>query len=152
MARAKYQVLILPYHREGESVLYCVFKRSDMDARQFIAGGGEDEDGSALASAKREAFEEAGISKSCRFFPLETLCSIPTDCFPKARAVWGEECLVIPEYSFAVELESKELCISNEHTEYRWVDYGTARKLLRYDSNKTALFELENKLRLGVIK
>ena len=152
MARAKYQVLILPYHREGESVLYCVFKRSDMDAWQFIAGGGEDEDGSELASAKREAFEEAGISTSCRFFPLETLCSIPAECFPKARAVWGEECLVIPEYSFAVELENKELCISNEHTEYCWADYETARELLRYDSNKTALFELENKLKLGLIK
>ncbi len=151
MARAKYQVLILPYHREVESVLYCVFRRSDMDIFQFISGGGEDEDGSALASAKREAFEEAGISESCRFFPLETLCSIPADCFPKARAVWGESCLVIPEYSFAVELENTELFISNEHTEYRWVDYETARKLLRYDSNKTALFELENKIRLGMI-
>ena len=152
MARAKYQVLILPYHREGDSVLYCVFRRRDMDVWQFIAGGGEDEDAYSLASAKREAFEEAGISENCRFFPLETLCSIPTECFPKARAVWGEECLVIPEYSFAVELENAELCISNEHTEYCWVDYETARELLRYDSNKTALFELENKLKLGLIQ
>ena len=150
MARAKYQVLILPYHREGESVLYCVFRRRDMDVWQFIAGGGEDEDASVLASAKREAFEEAGISEG-RFFPLETLCSIPTECFPKARAVWGEECLVIPEHSFAVELENTALAISNEHTEYCWVNYETARELLRYDSNKTALFERDGKLKLGII-
>ena len=43
MARAKYQVLVLPYQRQGGKVLYCIFKRSDMDAWQFVAGGGEDE-------------------------------------------------------------------------------------------------------------
>ena len=34
---------------------------------QFIAGGGEEEDISIIESAKREAFEEAGISKTCTF-------------------------------------------------------------------------------------
>ena len=41
MARAKYQVLVIPYHVEKENIKYCIFKRSDMDVWQFIAGGGE---------------------------------------------------------------------------------------------------------------
>ena len=45
MARAKYQVLVIPYKKTEDGVLYCVFKRSDIaDCWQFIAGGGEDED------------------------------------------------------------------------------------------------------------
>ena len=44
MARAKYQVLVIPYHIENGNVKYCIFKRNDMKVWQFIAGGGEDED------------------------------------------------------------------------------------------------------------
>ena len=41
MARAKYQVLVIPYSRTADSVLYCVFKRSDTsDCWQFVAGSG----------------------------------------------------------------------------------------------------------------
>lgn len=96
MARAKYQVLVIPYIKSDEEILYCIFKRNDMDdCWQFIAGGGEEEDQTPLVSAKREAFEEAGITSWARFVKLETKCSIATECFPKARLIWGEDCLVI---------------------------------------------------------
>lgn len=151
MARAKYQVLVLPYKRQDGNILYCIFRRSDMDVWQFAAGGGEDEDASPLASAKREAYEEAHISLDEKYDILETTCSISTECFPKARRIWGETCLVIPEYCFAVEITNADIKISHEHTGFEWVDYQTAVRRLRYDSNKTALWELDNKLRLGVI-
>ena len=64
MARARYQVLVIPYCTEDSSVQFCLFQRSDMGIWQFIAGGGEEEDISIIESAKREAFEEAGISKT----------------------------------------------------------------------------------------
>lgn len=48
MARAKYQVLVLPYKKLDDKALYRIFKRSGMDAWQFIVGGGEDEDGAAF--------------------------------------------------------------------------------------------------------
>lgn len=67
------------------------------------------------------------------------------------RQIWGEDCLVIPEYSFAVMIDSTILNLSHEHTEYEWVDYETAMKRLRYDSNKTALWELDNKIKLGIL-
>lgn len=144
--RAKYQVLVLPYRRQDEGIRYCIFRRGDMRCWQFIAGGGETEDVSVLASARREAFEEAQIPLNAAYTALETRCSISTACF-SARALWGEDCLVIPEYAFAVEAGHAEIQISREHTVFEWVDYDTALERLRYDSNKVALWELDNKLR-----
>ena len=151
MARAKYQVLIIPFKKINNKNLYCIFKRKDMQIWQFISGGGEDEDISQLASAKREASEEGNILKTEKYFSLETLCSIPTMCFKNARSIWGKECLVIPEYSFAVEISTSSIQLSSEHLEYKWVNYDTAIQKLRYDSNKTALWELDNKIKMGLI-
>lgn len=67
MARARYQVLVIPYCIQDGNVQFCLFRRSDMGIWQFIAGGGEEDDISIIESAKREAFEEAGISKTCNF-------------------------------------------------------------------------------------
>ena len=152
MARAKYQVLVIPYRKSDDEVLYCIFQRSDMDSCwQFVAGGGEEEDGAPLISARREAFEEAGIPLDAHFIQLETTSSISTEHFPKARLHWGERCLVIPEYCFAVELPHKSIRISDEHTRFAWVDYATAMERLQYDSNKVALWELDNKIKSGVL-
>lgn len=152
MARAKYQVLVIPYRKSDDEVLYCIFQRSDMaDCWQFVAGGGEEEDGVPLISARREAFEEAGIPLDAHFIQLETTSSISTEHFPKARLHWGERCLVIPEYCFAVELPHKSIRISDEHTRFAWVDYATAMERLQYDSNKVALWELDNKIKLEVL-
>ena len=152
MARAKYQVLVIPYKKNDSDTLYCIFKRSDMDeCWQFIAGGGEDEDKTPLVSAKREAFEEAGISCQTLFTEFETKCSIATECFKNARTIWGEDCLVITEHCFAVEMQSEDISISSEHGCYEWVDYSVAKERLKYDSNKVALWELDNKIKLGII-
>lgn len=151
MARAQYQVLVLPYKKQDDKILYCIFKRSNMDAWQFIAGGGEDEDDSPLVSAKREAYEEAHIPCDEKYNALETKCSISTECFKKARLVWGETCLVIPEYSFAVEIANADIKISDEHISFQWVDYQTAVQRLKFDSNRVALWELDNKIKLGMI-
>ena len=71
MARAKYQVLVIPYHVEKENIKYCIFKRSDMDAWQFIAGGGENEDETVIdMTAKRELQEETGAID----FSIEPVC------------------------------------------------------------------------------
>ncbi len=147
--RAKYQVLVLPY-KIAREILYCIFKRNDMDCWQLIAGGGEIEDDTVLTSAKREAFEEAGILSKEKYTELETKCSISTEHFG-ARTQWGVECLVIPEYSFAVEIVNDDIRISQEHTAFEWVDYSTAMYRLKYDSNKVALWELDNKLKLGLL-
>lgn len=153
MARAKYQVLVIPYFRAVDNILYCIFRRSDReDCWQFVAGGGEEEDRTPLVSAKREALEEGNIPMTAHFTALETQCSISAEHFPAARAIWGEHCLVIPEYSFAVELKEPNIALSHEHTTCEWVDYETAKQRLQYDSNKVALWELDNKIKLGLIR
>ncbi len=68
-----------------------------MDCRQFIAGGGEAENESVLIFAKREAFEEAGISINEKYAELESQCSISTEYF-STRELCGENCHVIAEY------------------------------------------------------
>ena len=126
---------------------YCGYTKKG----QFIAGGGEDEDETIIISAKREAYEEANIGMDCKYSVLDTQNSIPTYCFKEARKIWGENCLVIPEYTFAARMNTTILELSQEHTKYEWVDYKTALKRLRYDSNKTALWELDSKIKLGTL-
>ena len=151
MARARYQVLVIPYCITDGQVRFCAFRRKDLDIWQFIAGGGEDEDASIIESARREAFEEAGIPVTCSYSPLDTCRSIPADCFRDAKALWGKECFVVPEYAFAVRVENTSLQLSREHTEYEWAAYARAHAMLNYDSNQTALWELNRRLELGVL-
>ncbi len=58
---------------------------------------------------------------------------------------------MIPEYTFAVDAANSGLRLSREHTICEWVDYETAQRRLCYDSNKVALWELDNKLKLGLL-
>ena len=51
----------------------------------------------------------------------------------------------MPEYSFAFECDL-EPRLSNEHTEYKWLTYDEARKLLKWDSNKIAMYEINCQL------
>jgi len=44
------------------------------------------------------------------------------------------------------------LLLSHEHTEYKWVDYETAREMLKYDSNRTALWELNKRIKQGMLR
>jgi dATP pyrophosphohydrolase len=141
MARARYQVLVIPYCIMDGQARFCVFRRNDLDIWQFIAGGGEDEDASILESAKREAFEEAGIPVTCDYSPLDTCCSIP-----------GKQCFVVPEYAFAVKVKNTSLHLSHEHTEYGWMEYTCAHAMVKYDSNRTALWELNRRTELGLLK
>lgn len=150
LAREKYQVLVIPYIIQDKVIKYAVFHRSDMRVWQFIAGGGEDGE-TPLQSAKREAYEEAGILSDNRYYPLETCCSISTEYFKDHSVIWGEDCLVIPEYTFAVNMGNEVMKLSNEHFEYEWMDYETAKRKLRYDSNKVALWELDNKIKKGLL-
>jgi dATP pyrophosphohydrolase len=61
--------------------------------------------------------------------------------------LWGDEVYVIPQYCFGVLAKERQLTLSPEHTEYRWLRYDEADRLLKYDGNKTALWELDRKVR-----
>ena len=150
------QVLIIPYIKNEEGIKYCIFNRVDAedneDFWQFVAGGGEDDE-KPLEAAIRETWEETGIKESTMFCQLESISYIPTNCFSmERRKEWGMDCLVIPEYKFAVYVRNNNIQISDEHKEYRWVNYDIAVELLKFESNKITLWELDNKIKMNLLQ
>lgn len=145
MARAPFQVLIYPYRgiRE-ERFEYAVFKRADEGFWQGISGGGEDGE-SPLEAARREAFEEAGLAPDLDFIQLDTVDSIPVT-FYKDSDLWGDDVYVVLQYCFGVRADDQAITLSQEHTEYCWLPYEEARARLKYNGNKTALWELNRRL------
>ena len=145
MKRAPYQILVLPFRRvKGVDPLYAIFRRADCRMWQGIAGGGESSE-SPLESARREAFEEGGIPANSAYFALDSSSTIPVVNICGFK--WGPNVLVIPEHSFGVEMTSPEVTLSTEHSEYRWVPYAAAYRLLEWNSNRNALWELDTRIR-----
>ncbi|MBT3231321.1 MAG: NUDIX pyrophosphatase [Calditrichaeota bacterium] len=148
MSRAPLQILAIPFHRkQDDSLEYAIFKRSIGEFWQFISGGGEDDE-KPIETARREGFEEAQIPPESNYSYLDTLNTIPVVGIT-GKFTWGEDVFVVPEHTFSVEIHDPNLTISDEHTEYRWVDYDTAVKMLKWDSNRNALWELRERLRRG---
>ncbi|MED1866047.1 NUDIX pyrophosphatase [Fictibacillus nanhaiensis] len=144
--RAAYQVLVIPFIRRKHGIEYAILKRSDMNYWQGIAGGGEMGE-NPEQSARREALEETGLGEGCRLIQLDSVTSLPV-VHVVGHFLWGEEVLVIPEYSFGLEIYDQTLNISKEHTAYKWVSYEEGVSELKWDSNKTALWELHTRLNL----
>ena len=147
MPRAPFQILVFPFTLMSGLLKYCVFSRSDYNCWQGIAGGGEDTE-TPLQAAIRESHEEANIPKTSKIIQLQTITSIPVNIF-KASHLWDDSLYVIPEYSFGVEIVVADIKISNEHRDYKFVVYDEAMRLLKYEGNKTALWELNRRI-LGV--
>lgn len=143
--RAKYQVLIIPFKREKDKIKYGIFKRSDWDFYQAISGGGEEGE-TILETAKRELYEETGLKKEY-LTKLDSVSSIPANCFSDSK-YWGPKTYVVPEYTFGVELtKSDKIVLSHEHKSFKFIDYESAHKKLKYDSNKNALYELNERIK-----
>ena len=140
------QVLIIPYRIVGNKIEYCLFKRRDLEIWQWVAGGAEDFDADILESAKRELYEETNI-KDAAIEQLEIQTPIPVVNVTKEKFKWGENVFYSIEYGFSANFDNKKISLSDEHDEYQWMNYEDARKLLRYDSNKNALWELDVKLK-----
>ena len=144
--RKPFQVLGIPFRKIKDSNYeFAVFKRKKEEYWQFIAGGGENNE-TPLDAIKRESLEEAGIPGESAFHPLDSTSSIPIFHF-KGWRDWGKNLYVIPEYSFTVDCNGIEIKISCEHSQYKWVNYIEAMEMLKYDSNKTALWELNERLK-----
>ncbi len=146
MARAPFQVLVYPHRLTSDGKFeYLLLKRRNSGYWQAVAGAGEDDE-SILEAAIRETYEETGIGKDSVFLQLDTIEPIPVTEF-RDSYLWGENVYVIPQYCFGVLARDEEIVLSREHTEYKWLKYDEAHSLLEYDGNKTALWELDRKLR-----
>ncbi|HWA63398.1 MAG TPA: NUDIX pyrophosphatase [Caulobacteraceae bacterium] len=147
MARAPLNVLVFPFRRGAERVEYALFRRSDdRDFWQGVAGGAEDDE-TPLAAAVRELREETGLgAPSERWIALETRGSVPAKVF-RDWPLWGPETYVVHKHAFGVDLsDAGAVVLSAEHTEVRWLDFEAASTLTRYDSDRTALWELNERL------
>ena len=64
----------------------------------------------------------------------------------KRRLHWNKDTYVIPEYTFGFECREENIKLSYEHTECVWLTYDEANQKLEWDSNRTALYELNCRL------
>ena len=145
MTRQPLQVIVIPFRESGNAgYQFAVFHRADDSMWQFIAGGAEDDE-TAEETARREAAEEAGIPRGARFFRLDSRASVPKTAFSPTEH-WPKDLFVVPEYSFAVDVSGQELDLSHEHDKVRWLSFKEAMRLLTWESNRIALWELNERL------
>lgn len=146
--RAPYQTLTILYKKEENKILYGIFYRNSHPIWQFISGGGEDNE-NLFETVIREIKEETSLDINREEIKqLDARTTIPV-LNVTGEYSWGTNIYVIPEYSFAVEVKEKNgnIQLSNEHKEYKWVEYDEALRNLKYDSNKTALWELNERIK-----
>ena len=137
------QVLVFLYRKNNDKYEYCIFYRKKDKFWQGLSGGVEDNEELA-DTVKREVYEETGI-KVNNVIKLDTISSIPGINVNK-NFNYKNNIYVVYEYAFGININDEDIKLSDEHEEYRWVNYEEAIKLLKYDSNKTALFELNERL------
>lgn len=145
--RQPHQILAFPYKKnKNDEYVYAIFKRSNKnEIWQGIAGGVEEGE-TYLEACKRELGEEAGISSNAKITPLESTCTIPSINITK-DFLYKLDTYLVYEHSYGVDATNEDIKLSHEHTIYKWLTYEEAIKLLTYDSNKTALWELDMKLK-----
>jgi dATP pyrophosphohydrolase len=146
MVRAPLNVLVYPYLQVEEGTFeYALLRRADVGWWQGVTGGAEDDE-TPLQAARRETSEETGISPDAVFMQLDTVISVQVTYFG-ASHLWGDDLYVIPMYCFGVRAPNRQIVLSHEHSAVRWLPYEAAYGLAHFDGNKTALWELDRRLR-----
>lgn len=146
MSRAPLNVLVYPYLQVGEGAFeYALLRRADVGWWQGVTGGAEDDE-TPLQAARRETYEETGISPGAALLQLDTVISVRVTHFGVSH-IWGEDVYVIPMICFGVRAPDRRIVLSQEHTAVRWLSYEDAHQLVHFDGNKTALWELDRRLR-----
>lgn len=138
------QVLVFLYRKnKNNEYEYCIFYRKKLQVRQAISGGVEDDE-TLIETVKREVFEETGIEAN-DIFELSSVSSIPVVNIT-GKFSWGNDVYVVSEHSFGVFTENNDIKLSSEHKQYEWFTFDEAYEKLEFDSNKTALWELNQRL------
>lgn len=150
--RAPYEVLVFPFRECGTGYEFAVFLRSDAHYWQGIAGGGEDSE-FPLEAARREATEEAGFPTNRKIYALDTTASVSVlEVAEERRRHWPGDLYVIPIYAFGLDANACENRLSSEHKEFRWCRVDEAADMVRWDSDRTALLELNARLTRGDLR
>lgn len=145
MARAPFQVLVYLYCRTAVGELqYALFQRANGGFWQGVAGGGEDDETPPQA-AIRETQEETGLFLADGWLQLQTIGTVPVTEF-SGTDHWSEDLYVIPIHCFGVMAEDQQVTLSHEHTQMAWLSFETASQRVKFDSDRIALWELNQRL------
>lgn len=149
--RTPFQVLVILYRKINEEIEYALFFRKKLNICQFVSGGWEDEK-KPIETVVRELREETQIKITKEdVVELASKSTIPVLNIT-GEFTWGKDVYVVYEHTFAVNVQYSEIVISDEHKGFNWLKYEEAMEKLRFDSNKNALWELNEKLKNGEIK
>ena len=144
--RQPHQILAFPYKKDLDgNYLYGIFCRIGKKERWQGIAGGVEEGETYLEACQREANEEAGISYNAKVIELKSISTMPVVNVTK-NFLWGENVYLIHEHCFGIDATNEELKLSHEHSKMSWLTYDEAKKILKWDSNRNALWELNWKL------
>ena len=135
------KVLVFPLYRDSNGdIEYAILKKidggPDIKGEYWQSIAGKVEEGETLLeAARREAWEEGGVPANFHFTMLDQKSSY--------RTADG----TVRQYAFAVQLPSRSIRLSEEHSEYRWVGRDEALAMLRFNDYKDALQELDTRLK-----
>ena len=123
--------------REKEGgIEFLLLKRSEgqpyPNLWQMITGKIKENE-NAYQTALREIKEETGLT------PLQLWVAPTVNSFYEPK---DEYICLLPV--FAARVESNEIKLSDEHTEYKWVDKLTAQKLLAWEGQRKAVQIIED--------
>lgn len=74
--------------------------------------------------------------------------AVPKSDF-RAAGLWPADLYVVRKHYFAAEVPAagSEITVSREHSEVRWLGYEEAYATLSYEDDRTALWELDARIR-----
>lgn len=130
------KVQAILYHA-GQSVEYLLMKRPADRGDYWTPITGHVEQGEKLLDTlAREIEEETGISDLSYIIDLR----VPFRYVQKDKEV--------EEHAFGVQVDTKEIRLSKEHTEYEWLDYEEAAGRLHWEEHRTSLRVLNDMINL----
>lgn len=126
------------YRWEGGKLKYLLLKRNERTVYghlwQGVAGkiAGKE---TAVETVIRELKEETGLNPS-RIFVVDHVSSFYQS--------YRDQVHLVPV--FGVEVDSKQVRLSEEHSEFQWVDFDEALSRLSWNEQKRSLTTLNNML------
>ena len=127
------------FNRKSKEIRFLLLKRAKTKIYEHLWQGvaGKIEAGeTSWEAAIRELKEETG------FEPVRIFVADHVSKFYEAHGDWVN---MVPV--FGIEVEDEEVLLSDEHCEFKWVDFNTAHQTLIWSGQKdgiTAIFNMLN--------
>ena len=126
------------FNRKNKGIRFLLLKRAKTKIYEHLWQGvaGKIEAGEAAwEAATRELKEETG------FEPVRIFVADHVSKFYEAHGDWVN---MVPV--FGIEVEDEEVKLSDEHCEFKWVDFNTAHQTLIWSGQKDGIAAIFNML------